>query len=663
MHVEPADATWHDPKTGAETNGVGTVADIRSPSGPDFREISVFHQDRIPMWKDGGTGAAINPPGEPDDYGADQGGYALNYRNEPFQIRTKTGVSGPKGDPAYVYSSAVHGDPSTPVFRAYNKDPVVIRNVDGSHEEVHTFNLHGHRWLNEPDNAQSAVVDNQSLSLAEYYNYELSGSRVGRKSRSAANTVNQGSGGQENGTPSILLGGAGRPGDYLYGSTPLDDQWLGMWGIFRVPDGQVSDLQPLPDRTADTQPRQADPWPALAPGEPLNASAPNPVNTCPVGAPLREYDVAAINKDIVYNAKTGDHDPAGAMYVLTADEAAVRDGSKPTEPLFIRANAGDCLKVTLTNKLPQDGLPAHTGDVPLPADAPFPRGNRVSMHAAMVEYNPTRADGATVGYNFDQTVAPGRSITAFWYVGEALAGTTATLADFGDRRGHRHHGLFGGLLVEPKGSTWSDPATGAPLTSGAGAAAVVRWTDAGGTAQVYREHAIDWEDGLNLRTASGAAVPAANEVDDPYDLGNRGVNYRTERFAPRLAKDSAVSNVFSSAVHGDPATPVLRAYAGDPFKLRLLSSSDRGRAHTFVLSGHGWNYQPADPSSTVVSAHGLLLAGHAVSRLLVGGAGGPRRTTGDFLYRDGNQSNQTNAGLWGLLRVHDTVQPDLKPLR
>jgi hypothetical protein len=387
------------------------------------------------------------------------------------------------------------------------------------------------------------------------------------------------------------------------------------------------------------------------------------VNTCPVGAPLREYDVAAINKDIVYNAKTGDHDPAGAMYVLTADEAAVRDGSKPTEPLFIRANAGDCLEVTLTNKLPQDGLPAHTGDVPLPADAPFPRGNRVSMHAAMVEYNPTRADGATVGYNFDQTVAPGRSITAFWYVGEALAGTTATLADFGDRRGHRHHGLFGGLLVEPKGSTWSDPATGAPLTSGAGAAAVVRWTDASGTAQVYREHAIDWEDGLNLRTASGAAVPAANEVDDPYDLGNRGVNYRTERFAPRLAKDSAVSNVFSSAVHGDPATPVLRAYAGDPFKLRLLSSSDRGRAHTFVLSGHGWNYQPADPSSTVVSAHGLLLAGHAVSRLLVGGAGGPRRTTGDFLYRDGNQSNQTNAGLWGLLRVHDTVQPDLKPLR
>jgi hypothetical protein len=76
----------------------------------------------------------------------------------------------PKNDPAYVYSSAVHGDPSTPLFRAYPKDPVIVRNVDGSHEEMHTFNVHGHRWLNEPDNPQSATIDNQSLSLAEYFN-------------------------------------------------------------------------------------------------------------------------------------------------------------------------------------------------------------------------------------------------------------------------------------------------------------------------------------------------------------------------------------------------------------------------------------------------------------------------------------------------------------
>ncbi|MHA7220320.1 multicopper oxidase domain-containing protein [Arthrobacter sp. MDT1-48-3] len=655
LHVEPADATWHDPKTGTATNGVGTVADIRSPSGPDFREISVFHQDRIPLWKNNGAGDPINPPPAVDDYGADQGGYAINYRNEPFQIRVKPGVTGPKGDPAYVYSSTVHGDPSTPVFRAYTRDPVVVRNVTGSHEEVHTFNLHGHKWLNEPDNASSTIVDNQSLALSEYYNYELSGAKLGRKARTTENTLKQARNDTANGTPNILAGGAGRPGDYLYGSTPLDDQWLGMWGIFRVPDGQVSDLQPLPDRGAPAA--QATPWPALQPGQALNSRPPQAVNTCPVGAPLRTYDVAAIHKDIVYNAKTGDHDPAGALYVLTADEAAVRAGTKPIEPLFIRANAGDCVVMKLTNKLPAAGLPKHTGDVPLPADAPFPSGNRVSIHAALLEFDVKRADGATVGRNFDQTVAPGQSITQYWYVPAELAGASVTLADFGDRRGHRHHGLHGGLLIEPKGSTWTHPQTGAAIVTGA--SAVIRWTDAAGKAQVYREHALEWQDGLNLRTPSGAAVPTAGEVDDPYDQGNRGVSYRTERFAPRLARDPLQSNVLSSVVHGDPATPIVRAYVGDPVKIRLLASSDRGRAHTFVLNGHGWNYQPADPASTIVSARGLLVAGQASSHDLVGGAGGPRGTSGDFLYRDGNQVNQTNAGLWGLLRVHTTTQPDL----
>jgi hypothetical protein len=58
MNVEPVDATWHDPKTGTATDGVGPVADIRSASGPDFREITVFHQDRAPMWKGAGNDTA-----------------------------------------------------------------------------------------------------------------------------------------------------------------------------------------------------------------------------------------------------------------------------------------------------------------------------------------------------------------------------------------------------------------------------------------------------------------------------------------------------------------------------------------------------------------------------------------------------------------------------
>src|SRR3712207_9186387 len=46
MNVEPQGATWHDPKTGLGTDGTGTVADIRVPTGPDFREMTVFYGDR-----------------------------------------------------------------------------------------------------------------------------------------------------------------------------------------------------------------------------------------------------------------------------------------------------------------------------------------------------------------------------------------------------------------------------------------------------------------------------------------------------------------------------------------------------------------------------------------------------------------------------------------
>ncbi|MDQ1634930.1 MAG: hypothetical protein QOJ32_1739, partial [Frankiaceae bacterium] len=513
MNIEPPDATWTNPSTGAPSDGTGTIADIHSPSGPDFREMTLFHQDRIPMWKDNGNGPPIAPPSQVDNYGTDQGGYALNYRNEPYQIRTKPGAPGLKGDPAYVQSSVVFGDPATPLFRAYKGDPVVIRNVVGGHEEIHTFNLHGHRWFSQPDNPNSTLVDTQTVGLAEWFNYDLQGGKPRKRAVDTATTLDNAGVGTDNGAPRLVDAGAGKPGDYQYGSSALDDQWLGMWGIFRVPKVQVPDLKPLPDRNAPAT--GTNPWPDLAPGSTYPTKATVPANTCPTNAPLRTYEVNAITKDIVYNAKSGDHDPAGALYVLNSDEAAVRAGTKPTEPLMIRANAGDCLMVTLRNKLPTTGLPQN-GEVPLPADAPFPAGNRVSMHPALLDYDVGRADGTAVGYNSDSTIGPGQTIQYFWYVPPKLDGSTINLVDFGDRRGNRHHGLFAGLFVEPTGSTWTDPA-GAPAVTGT--SAVISWTDATGAKKAFREFALDWEDGLNLRKPDGTPVPASSVGGDPYEQG------------------------------------------------------------------------------------------------------------------------------------------------
>jgi hypothetical protein len=87
------------------------------------------------------------------------------------------------------------------------------------------------------------------------------------------------------------------------------------------------------------------------------------------------FQVNAINVDIVVN-RTGDHDPYGFMYVLAANEAAVRAqesaliaasslpiddptaakvsnglGQDPIQPLVLRARLGECVVMNLTNKL------------------------------------------------------------------------------------------------------------------------------------------------------------------------------------------------------------------------------------------------------------------------------------------------------------------------
>ena len=91
------------------------------------------------------------------------------------------------------------------------------------------------------------------------------------------------------------------------------------------------------------------------------------------------------------------------------------------------------------------------------------------------------------------------------------------------------------------GPTWTDPVTGGPAT---GVAADVHYT-VNGTATAAREYAAIWQDGLTLRNPAGAVLPVElppghTAVDlDPYERGHRGINYRTERFAPRRARTAS----------------------------------------------------------------------------------------------------------------------------
>ena len=701
----PAQTTNTDP-TDPPCYGVGSVSDVRVADPAtgkyvaSFREFTVNYSDFVPLYD--AAGKPVNPPPHADDFATDQGGMAINYRNEPFPTRVNSGATGVKAEPAYVFSSAVHGDPSTPVFRAYQGDPVIFRFMGGAHEEGHNFNLSGHRWLHEPDDPNSNLYDAQFVMISEFFNFEVSGTQTVKngskrdaveKAREAAET--------EYGSSLIVPGGAGAPGDYLYSSQPLNDLWMGMWGIFRVPAKRVADLQPLPTNPAPATGKAGEEWPALRPGQAIAPpkSIPTP---CPSKAPTRTYDVSIVQQKIVYNS-AGDNDPKGVAYVLSSDldKNGRPKAGTDLKPLFIRANEGDCLTVVLTNRLPAGGTTVGVGDPINPVEKvggvgtpavtnlvdgvkravvpTWPAGSRASLHVSgLVKQYTATSSGAAFGYNFDSTVKPGSSITYRYYLDTRKIGV-ANMADYGNLRSNRHHGAWGGLVVEPKGATYLRPSDLAPL--GSGEQAVIRYVDDAGVPRSYREFIADVQDGLNLFDKDGRPIQDAAPPDvvggvgaDPEDQGEVGINYRSEPFLNRMRTGRDIADVFSSGPSGDPATPVFRAYPDDPVMVRILNSQDLSRVHTFGLTGHSWRYEANDPDSNIITGQGGLNTSRAFNAGICAGSNTPLDYTtaspmcgsdgraGDYLYNDRNFFHMLSGGAWGLIRVHGTTQPDLARL-
>lgn len=656
--AEPKDATYRNPVTGAiEPPGksFGTRKDILVPgSGNDFREFVGFVQDFVPQFLP--NGSALNPPPYPDSPD-DPGVMGFNYRNEPLALRAHA-------DMAHYFSSWRHGDPSTPVFETYAGDPVRFRLMQGSQEEQHGFMIHGVRWLSTPGDPQSPLANSQTIGLSEAFNFEMPSLPVSKLA-------------------SRLFPG----GDYLYASAGDDDLTLGVWGIMRAFDKKVSGLLPLPDRTTPPGGGQR---PAAPYSDPPAAT--DPGNPCPPFARERTFEVAAVQLNITYN-RFGDHDPHGLVFVAKADAPAVLNGTKRPEPLTLRANAGECITVHLENLLPSQ-LPRHDGDAssgtggaafpirtgpglrcgctdPVTGEQrrqeaffPDPAPSvRVGLTPQVVLYSVTGSDGTAVGFNPDQTVAPGGGITYRWFAPFELGGLN--LLSYGDYRNHRHHGLFAGLVVQPFGSVATDPETREPVAAGTA-------VDVRSPSRAYRDFVVYFQDGLNLRDETGRlirdpehelCVERPEQVEDAEDSGEKAFNYRSERFCNRLAQDPDLSLVTSSRVHGDPATPIFRAYAGDGYAFRVLQGADQPRNHAFHLEGAAWRSEPNEPDSLVIATQGGVTVGRHFNVEPLDPAGGPEGAPGDYAYRCMMHAHHFSGGLWGIFRVLPAMVPDLAPLR
>ena len=129
-------------------------------------------------------------------------------------------------------------------------------------------------------------------------------------------------------------------------------------------------------------------------------------------------------------------------------------------------------------------------------------------------------------------------------------------------------------------------------------------------------------------------------------FGGFGFNLRVE---PLSSRDGDSSLLFSSQVHGDPATPLLEAYLGDPVVVRGLVSATND-VHTLHLDGHWFRIEPYSLTSPPVSTVHIGISERY--DLAIPGAGGPQGMAGDYLYYSG-RSFKLREGSWGILRVHD----------
>ncbi len=706
--VEPQGSKWRDSETGvffggrADGGPTSWRADILTANAADsYREFLLEFSDfQLAYTADN---KPVNPPGRvevglpfllappqqcpggvpapcPEAISADDPGtMSVNYRNEPLALRvrdprTNTQAAGDAGDLSQAFSSQIlrqdaalnsqptfypplttavqPGDPFTPLLRVYDNDIVQIRTLVGGQEEGHNLSIHGLKWLFEPSDKNSGWRNSQMMGISEHFEFK-------------APVV----------APKNQRGGTA---DYLWqAGSSVDNLWNGTWGLLRSYKDTRTDLLALPNNPAG--------GPDLA-----NPSAFNGV--CPTTAPARNFDVSAISAQalpggtLVYNQRTANggqlHDPTAILYVHTEDldpETQLLRAGAPLEPLILRARAGDCINLTLRNrmKIPPPDL---DGFNTLPMIVNNFNANQVKpsqlvgLHPQLLAYDVTRSDGANVGFNNAQLVKPssattGNSQTYKWYAGDlsldAKNNLIATPVEFGatnlissDRIKHSNKGAVGALIIEPQGSTWIEDVNSR-------ASATV--TSAAGT---FREFVVIHQNDLNLRFGNGSPVPNLADSEDPEDSGQKAINYRTEPmwkrlgFAPNAPLTTTRTIDFTNALSnslagGDPVTPVFTAKAGTPVRFRVLHPQGHARNNVFALHGHIWEQEPYVNNSRTLGSNplsewqGSQIGVGPTSHfdvLLKNGAGGAFRVTGDYLFRTMN-SFQFDGGLWGIFRV------------
>lgn len=254
---------------------------------------------------------------------------------------------------------------------------------------------------------------------------------------------------------------------------------------------------------------------------------------------------------------------------------------------MIRANKGDEIQVNFYNKLDR----------------------RMSIHVQGLEYNVLTSDGAEVGYNPD--TATRDFISYKWY---AEREGVYLFSDMGDMRsgedGTNVHGLFGAIIIEPAASKYYHNIFNIKKNYEEQSVITAPGVES------FREFVLFAHNGIRLLDKKGNVIKTTEQGEE--------------------------------GAHGDPSTPLLKAYVKERVIIRLLMPADKPRNISFVLHGHNWRAQPDDPFSTVIPVQGAISVGGVYNIELINGA---LDVPGDYLYRSGSLRWDVESGMWGIFRV------------
>ena len=114
----------------------------------------------------------------------------------------------------------------------------------------------------------------------------------------------------------------------------------------------------------------------------------------------------------------------------------------------------------------------------------------------------------------------------------------------------------------------------------------------------------------------------------------------------------------SSWLFGEPATPVLRAYAGDPVRIRFVHGAVK-ETHVFHQHVYQWHADPGNRNSPIIDSVSVSpQTGHTIEFLF--GAGSRQGAIGDAIFHC-HLYPHFHEGMWGITRTFDRRQTGKNP--